>query len=208
MRTRVKICGLTHPDDVLATVRAGADAIGFVFAPGSKRLVTPEQAASLASLVPPFIARVGLFVDAPEERVLAVLAQCRLDVLQFHGDESPEYCARFQSRAKIIKALRVQDAASLQAQINRYRVDSFLLDAYVPGQAGGTGERFDWSIARDVVRGGANVILAGGLHPGNVVEAIRDVGPYALDVSSGVECSPGRKDADKVQAFIRAAQSN
>lgn len=206
MRTRVKICGLTHPEDVHATVRAGADAIGFVFAPGSKRQVTPEQAAILASLVPPFIARVGLFVDAPEESVFAALAQCRLDVLQFHGAESAEYCARFQSHAKIIKALRVRDAASLQAQIGHYRVDSLLLDAYVPGQAGGTGERFDWSIARDVVRSGASVVLAGGLHPGNVAEAIREVGPYALDVSSGVECSPGRKDAAKVEAFIRAAQ--
>lgn len=207
MDVRVKICGLTRPDDVVATVAAGADAIGFVFAPGSKRLVTPESAASLARLVPPFVARVGLFVDASAEFVAAAQRACRLDTLQFHGDESPEYCAHFRPAARVLKAIRVRDLESTLATANRYEVDALLLDAYVPGQHGGTGARFDWSLAKAVVDRGHTVILAGGLDPSNVADAIRAVSPFAVDVSSGVESGPGIKDAPKVRAFIAAART-
>lgn len=207
MDVRVKICGLTRPDDVVATVAAGADAIGFVFAPGSKRLVTPESAAPLARLVPPFVARVGLFVDATAEFVVAAQRACRLDTLQFHGDESPEYCAHFRPAARVLKAIRVRDLESTLATANRYEVDALLLDAYVPGQHGGTGASFDWSLAKAVVDRGHTVILAGGLDPSNVADAIRAVRPFAVDVSSGVESGPGIKDAPKVRAFIEAART-
>lgn len=206
MDVRVKICGLTRPDDVVATVAAGADAIGFVFAPGSKRLVTPRAAAALARLVPPFIARVGLFVDAPADLVSAAQHECRLDTLQFHGDESPEYCAQFAANARVLKAIRVRDLDSTLATAHRYAVDALLLDAFVPGQHGGTGARFDWSLAKAVVDRGHTVILAGGLDPSNVADAILAVRPFAVDVSSGVESGPGIKDAAKVRAFVQAAR--
>lgn len=205
MRTRVKICGLTHQDDVRATLDAGADALGFVFAQGSKRQVSVEQAARLCAMLPPFVSKVGLFVDADPAAVEATIHACRLDTVQFHGAESPEYCASFLSKAKVIKAFRVQDPKSTLQEAARFRVDAILLDAFVPGQAGGTGATFDWNIARQVVQHGYPTILAGGLDASNAARAIAEVAPYALDVSSGVESSPGRKDPKKVAAFIHAA---
>jgi phosphoribosylanthranilate isomerase len=205
MRTRVKICGLTHPDDVRATLNAGADALGFVFAQGSKRQVSIEQAVQLGASLPPFVSKVGLFVDAPVELVERAIHVCRLDTVQFHGTEPPDYCAHFLTKAKVIKAFRVQEAQATLLEAARFRVDALLLDAYVPGQAGGTGATFDWNIARQVVQQGYATILAGGLDPSNAARAIAEVQPYALDVSSGVECSPGRKDPIKVAAFIHAA---
>ncbi len=179
--------------------------MGFVFAHGSKRQISIEQAAQLCASLPPFISKVGLFVDAEPGTVEATLSACRLDTVQFHGSESPEYCAQFLSKARVIKAFRVQDPQSTLLEVARFRVDAILLDAFVPGQAGGTGATFDWSIARQVVQQGYPTILAGGLDPSNAARAIAEVHPYALDVSSGVESSPGRKDAKKVAAFIHAA---
>lgn len=205
MRTRVKICGLTQLDDVRATLDAGADALGFVFAQGSKRQVSIELAAKLCAILPPFVSKVGLFVDADPAMVDATIRACRLDTVQFHGSEPPDYCAHFMSAAKVIRAFRVQDPESTLAEAARFQVDAILLDAFVPGQAGGTGATFDWSIARQVVQQGYPTILAGGLDASNAARAIAEVHPYALDVSSGVESSPGRKDPKKVAAFIHAA---
>jgi phosphoribosylanthranilate isomerase len=205
MRTRVKICGLTHPDDIRATLDAGADALGFVFAEGSKRQLSLAQAAALTQSLPPFVARVGLFVNADAATVERTAEACGLDTLQFHGDETPEFCAQFRSFARVIKALRVRDADSTFKEVARYDVDAILLDAFVPGQAGGTGAKFDWNIAREAVVRGFRIILAGGLDPSNAAQAIESVRPFALDVSSGVESSPGRKDPAKVLRFIHEA---
>jgi len=206
MYVRTKICGLTTVEDVAGSIAAGADALGFVFAEGSKRQISPVQAALLTRNIPVFIARVGLFVNAPPETVERIARDCRLDTLQFHGEESPEYCARFQSAARVIKAFRVRDLASLTLEVAAYAVDSILLDAFVPGQHGGTGARFDWEIARTLSSNGTSVILAGGLDPSNVDAAIRQALPFAVDVSSGVELSPGRKDLNKVRQFIAQAR--
>lgn len=208
MYVRTKICGLTTAEDVAETIAAGADALGFVFANGSKRLVSPVQAAQLTRNIPVFIARVGLFVNETPETVERITRDCRLDTLQFHGEESPEYCARFQNIARVIKAFRVRDLESLTLELAPYSVsvDAILLDAFVPGQHGGTGARFDWEVARAISRNGTSVILAGGLDPSNVDVAIRQALPFAVDVSSGVEQFPGRKDPNKVRQFITQAR--
>jgi phosphoribosylanthranilate isomerase len=203
LSTKIKICGITSAADALAAVEAGADALGFVFYDQSPRHVSLNAAAEIIRQLPPFIVKVGLFVNAPGELVLRAIADCGLNLLQFHGDETPEYCVRFGLMS--MKAFRIRDAESLQVLPN-YQTDAWLLDAYTPGRMGGTGERFDWELALEAKKFGRPIFLAGGLTPENVAEAIRKVGPYAVDVSSGVESAPGRKDAAKVKAFIRAAK--
>lgn len=199
---RVKICGITSVEDALMAVAAGADALGFIFHDRSPRHVSQEQAAALVRAVPPFVQTVGLFVNAEASRVAAVADFCRLDLIQLHGDESPEYCSRLQRR--IIKAFRVKDSSSLQG-IQDYRVAGYLLDAYNPGSFGGTGMTFNWEYTRLPASCGP-LILAGGLTPANVAEAVATVAPHAVDVSSGVEVSPGKKDPEKVREFIRRAK--
>lgn len=193
---RVKICGIRDVSTALAAVEAGADALGFVFAP-SKRQVDRETARSICSKLPPFVSRVGVFVDAPAAVVEETADYCGLDTLQLHGDESPEYCRAF--KYKVIKAFRIKDAASLEG-IKSYRCAAVLLDSFVPGMPGGTGYSLDWSIAREVTE--ARVILAGGLNPENVRKAVEVARPYAVDVSSGVETG-GRKDIEKIRMFIK-----
>ena len=200
--TKVKICGITGVDDALMAVEAGADALGFVFFEKSPRNVDPEQAQRIVAALPPFVQAVGLFVNAPIERVNAVARQCRLDVVQLHGEESPDYCDQVERR--VMKAFRVRGPESLEG-LSDYRVAGYLLDAYAPNAYGGTGERFDWDLAAAAKRHGP-IILAGGLTPDNVAQAVRQVQPYAVDVSSGVESSPGRKDPEKVRRFIEAVQ--
>jgi len=197
--TRTKICGLTRPEDIRATAASGADAIGLVFYARSPRHVTVEQAAALCAALPPFVTVVGLFVNPTEAEVRAVLASVPLDVLQFHGEESPTFCRQFGR--PYIKAIRVRAGVDLlQCAADYADAQGLLLDAFVEGAHGGTGESFDWAlIPRDLP---LPVILSGGLHPGNVAEAIRAVRPYAVDVSSGVEATKGIKDAAKVAAFI------
>jgi phosphoribosylanthranilate isomerase len=204
MSVRVKICGITRWDDALAAVEAGADALGFVFCEASPRCVTVSVAARIVEGLPPFVAKVGLFVNAPEAQIRRVAGACGLDTLQLHGEEPPEFCQRFT--VKWIKAFRMRDESSLQA-LSAYRAAAWLLDSYVPGKAGGTGERFNWDLARRAAQICPRVILAGGLTPENVAEAVRRVRPYAVDVSSGVEREPGIKDEQKVRAFIEAAKS-
>lgn len=175
---------------------AGADAIGLVFAP-SRRQVTVNQARRIAAELPPFVTKVGVFVDEDRTRVLEIADACGLDMLQLHGLEPPEYCAAF--RIPIIKAIRVRDARSLEA-MRKYRVAAFLLDSYDPDLAGGAGIAFKWDLASGV-RASAPVILSGGLTTENVGDALETVQPYAVDVSSGVETN-GRKDHGKIRAFI------
>lgn len=197
---RIKICGITNLDDALAAVSFGADALGFVFYPKSPRLVSQQAAAAIISKLPPFVARVGVFVDEQMERVKTIMEECNLDYVQLHGSERPEFCRALGKR--VIKTLRVKNESVLQ-QLSEYTVPAFLLDAYKPGIPGGTGQTFNWDIAARAARS-ATVILSGGLTPQNVAQAIATVKPYAVDVSSGTEASPGKKDHAKMRAFVEA----
>ena len=202
MRTRVKICGITRLEDALAAARAGADALGFVFYPPSPRNIELEQAARILAELPPFVTTVALFVNADTETIAEVVNLARVDLLQFHGNECPDYCARHGR--PWIKAIRMKEGVDLEAEAERYSAASaLLLDAYRPGVPGGTGEAFDWKRIPVSLR--ERIVLAGGLTPENVAEAVRQVRPWAVDVSGGVEAAPGIKDAAKIERFIRGA---
>jgi len=200
---KVKICGITSLEDALAAVAAGADALGFVFHSASPRHISPQQAADIIKLLPPFIQTVGLFVDEARDTVNTTADRCGLDIIQLHGEESPEYCGSV--RRRVIKAFRVKDITTLDSLL-QYRVAGCLLDAWSPAAHGGTGQTFNWGIAAEAVKRGHRIVLAGGLAPDNVAEAVKCVNPYAVDVSSGVECSPGRKDGGKIIKFIIQAR--
>lgn len=207
MSVKVKICGITNIEDALAAVESGADLLGFVFTEQSPRHVTLEQAAEIVRAVPPHVLRVGLFVNAPEDFVMQAMMRCGLQLLQFHGDEPPGYCLQFGAMS--MKAFRMKDAESL-GTLQDYPTDAWLLDAFVPGQRGGTGHSFNWDLAVEAVKLGKlgkPVFLAGGLTPENIGAAVRQVRPYGVDVSSGVESVPGRKDDAKMRAFIEAAKN-
>lgn len=199
MRTRVKICGITRESDLLAAVAAGADAVGLVFHRGSPRCVLPEAAAALAAALPPFITPVGLFLDADPVWVREVVKVVRLDLLQFHGREDADYCRSFGK--PYLKAIGVGGCDDLRSLAEAYGdAGALLLDSHAHGAAGGTGRTFDWEkIPSDL---GRPLVLAGGLGPGNVANAVRRVRPYAVDVSSGVEIAPGIKDAGLIEAFM------
>ncbi len=200
--TRIKICGITNIEDALAAVEAGADALGFVFYDKSPRFVSPIEVQKIIAELPPFVVRVGLFVNEPEVQIRRIMAAAELDVVQLHGDEPPENCL-FEP-LRVIKALRVRDAASLEGA-DRYQVSALLLDAWCDENYGGTGKSFDWQLAKRLT-GKRPLILAGGLNPENVIDAVRLVKPYAVDVSTGVENAPGVKDADKIRAFCAAVR--
>jgi phosphoribosylanthranilate isomerase len=200
--TRVKVCGITNSEDALCAVRLGASALGFVFYEKSPRFVAPEEAGEIIRKVPPFVTKVGVFVNAGADYLREARDIARFDVYQFHGDETPEFCSAFGE--DYIKAIRVKDADSLEA-VNLYDTDAFLFDAYSPDAYGGTGENFSWDVLSGRKLGDKFVILSGGLNPDNVRDAIRAVGPYAVDVSSGVESSPGVKDHLKLGRFMEAA---
>ena len=204
MPVKVKICGITNLPDGMAAAEAGADALGFVFYDQSPRGVSVEAAAGLIRQLPPFVLKVGVFVNAPEDLVVGAIRECGLNLLQFHGEESPDYCLQFGLMS--MKAVRIRDAASLQALLG-YHTDAWLLDAFAPDKPGGTGETFNWDLAREAQGWGRPIFLAGGLTAENVAEAVRRAQPYAVDVSSGVETAPGRKDHAKVRAFVQAAKS-
>lgn len=204
MKTRIKICGLTREQDVLAAVAAGADAIGFVFYPPSPRYVTPERAAELARLLPPFVSAVGLFVNAAPAEVERTLATVPLHVLQFHGDEEENYCRSFAR--PYLKAARVQAGVTTKEDLLQYAASfasaqAILLDAFVDGYGGG-GKTFDWNLVPEGLS--LPLILSGGLDADNVGEAVRRVRPAAVDVSSGVEAAKGIKDVAKINAFVAA----
>lgn len=202
---RSKICGITRIEDALAAIDAGADAIGFVFYAKSPRAVSVEQARAIIAALPPFITTVGLFVNVSRCELTEMLEVVPLDLLQFHGDEAPEDCDGYHR--PYIKALRVQAGDDIAASCRAYsRASGILLDTYVAGVPGGTGEAFDWSLIPHELS--KPIILAGGLTPDNVAQAIAQVRPYAVDVSGGVEVSKGIKDHDKIRAFMRAVQGS
>jgi phosphoribosylanthranilate isomerase len=198
---RSKICGITRIEDALAAVEAGADAIGFVFYAKSPRAVTAQQAKAIIAALPPFVSTVGLFVNASACELNETLDAVPLDLLQFHGDETPEQCEGYHR--PFIKALRVKAGDDIEAACKLYsKASGILLDTYVEGVPGGTGETFDWAlIPKNLSK---PVILAGGLSSANVAQAIAQVRPYAVDVSGGVEKSKGIKDHEKIRAFMSA----
>ncbi len=198
---RVKICGITRVEDALAAQTAGADSIGLIFAPGSRRLVSVAQAREVSDALGPMIVRVGVFVDADEAAIVTAIEGARLDAVQLHGDESDELAARLRARVRVIRALRFTPGAT-PSELEGRPFDGVLLDGLRPG----SGSAFDWSAAQ-AWRGHRRLILAGGLHPGNVAEAVRILRPYAVDVASGVEAAPGIKDPARITAFVRAARS-
>ena len=203
MPTRIKICGITRIEDALAATRLGADAIGFIFWRKSARFISPAKAREIVDRLPPFVSSVGVYVDPEESWVEESSTIARLSLLQFHGDESPEFCDRFS--LPYIKAIQVRDGVDLLQYEDRYSSSrGLLLDTYTEGMPGGTGDTFNW----DLIPQGMTVplILSGGLHPGNVSMAIKKVNPWAVDVSSGVESDKGIKDAEKVAAFMRGVR--
>ncbi len=199
-RTRIKICGITRPEDGVAAAELGADAIGLVFHPASARFVTPNQARQIIRALPPFVVTVGLFMNAEAAAVRAVLDQIPLQLLQFHGDEDPDDCADFG--LPYLKAVPMGAGADIGGYERRFATAAgLLLDSHGGERMGGTGQTFDWS--RIPTERHKPLVLAGGLHPGNVTEAVRRVRPYAVDVSSGVETAKGVKNAALMRAFIR-----
>jgi len=204
MATAVKICGITRVEDALAAVRAGAHAIGLVFCKESPRCITPAAAGAIIRALPPFITTVGVFVDAPADEVRATLAHAPVELLQFHGAETPEYCRQFGR--PYVKAVRMGPGMDLLQYARDYHdAKALLLDAYIEGTHGGSGVAFDWSrVPADLP---LPVILSGGLTPENVGDAVRRVRPCAVDVSSGVESARGIKDASRITAFIAGVRN-
>jgi phosphoribosylanthranilate isomerase len=201
---RIKICGITNLEDALLAAALGADALGFIFYSKSPRKVEPEVARAIIAQLPPFVSAVGVFVDEEAAMVRDLAAKVRLDLVQLHGQEPPEYC-RSLGR-KVIKGFRIRDVKSL-GELEPYRdaVQALLLDTYKKGQVGGTGEVFDWKLAHAAQPYG-RIILAGGLSPGNVAQAIVTAQPDAVDTASGTEAAPGKKDPAKLKAFFKAVK--
>lgn len=198
---RSKICGFTRPQDALAAAQLGVDAVGLVFYPQSKRFVSIEQAQAIVRVLPPFVSVVALFVNENTERIRQVLAQVPVDILQFHGDETPEFCRQFNR--PYIKAVRVQNTDDIIAAQQQYPdARAVLFDAHIEGEYGGTGHRFDWAMLPDQLSG--HWILSGGLTPENIGEAVKITGAKIIDVSSGVESAPGIKSAEKIAALLAA----
>lgn len=200
---RVKICGITSREDAWAAVEAGADALGFIFVKGTPRHIEPEAAAVIAAQMPPFVATVGVFIDRTPEEIDRIMSATGISLAQLHGNESPAECQRL--RVPFVKAIRVQGEYDLEALRTYPQARAFLLDTYAADRPGGTGRTFPWEIAAKAVRQ-ARVILSGGLTPDNVALAVTQVRPYAVDVCSGVEACPGRKDHQKVREFIEQAR--
>jgi len=227
MSTRVKICGLTNLADAMVAVEAGADAVGFIFYDGSPRYVPVAAAATIVARLPPSVTAVGVFVNPTSDQVRLAVEWVGIHAVQFHGEETPEFVAGLElpsrcspaptsgflppspsaapARVATIKAFRVRDAATL-ADLPRYDTDLWLLDSFVPGTRGGTGAPFSWLLASEARQLGRPIVLAGGLTADNVAEAVRAVRPHAVDVSSGVETGPGKKDHARVRAFLAAAR--
>jgi len=199
LRTRIKVCGITLVDDALAAVRLGADALGFIFASASPRYINPIKAAEIIRKLPPFVSKVGVFVNEDRHIALDSSRTAGVDVVQLHGDEPPEYCADFP--IPIIKVFSV-GADFDPSVMGRYDVAGYLLDTWDPKRRGGSGNTFDWSIAAKACGMYGTVILSGGLGPSNLREAVETVRPYAVDLNSGVEVSPGVKDHDKIKAAV------
>ncbi len=204
MSVKVKICGITNVADGLAAVEAGADMIGLMFYERSPRHISLATAVEISRALPPFVVKVGVFVNPDEDMVMRAIGDCGVSLLQFHGEETPEFCTQFGVMS--MKAFRVRGPETL-AELPKYPTDAWLLDAYSADAHGGTGAKFNWNLALEATQFGRPIFLAGGLTPENVGEAVRRVQPFGVDVSSGVESAPGKKDHAKVRAFIQASQT-
>jgi phosphoribosylanthranilate isomerase len=200
---RVKFCGIRSLSDALAAARLGVNALGFIFLKGSNRYIEPEKAAEIVSSLPPLVMRVGVFVDQEIAELEDIAGKCRLDIVQLHGEESSKLCAQLRKRYRVIKTFKVKDKAIL-SKVSDYIdvVDAVLLDTFSADTPGGTGKSFDWRVAKELKSFGLPVILSGGLNPENIKTALREVNPYAVDVSSGIEKSPGVKDHELMGKFI------
>jgi phosphoribosylanthranilate isomerase len=204
MNTKVKICGITNLRDARAAVAAGADFLGFIFYRKSPRYIPPSKARRLIACLPRTVRKVGVFVNEDKERVKAVASSCGLDMVQFHGTETPAYVNAFKA-CRVIKAVRVKGRRSLEG-LDKYRADFFLLDTFRKGRFGGTGATFAWKVLAPLAKKKVNIIVSGGLTPENVGGLLRVFRPYGVDVSSGVEKAPGKKDHGLVKRFIDAVK--
>ena len=200
---RIKVCGITNPEDAIAACELGADALGFIFFNGSKRYIEPEKARDIVSELPPFISTVGVFVNQDLSEIESTVETVGIDAVQLHGDESADFCSKIPFR--VIKAVRVKESVDADA-VELYPVQAILFDKHTDDMYGGTGKSFDWSVLSGVGIS-KRIILSGGLTDENVAEAIRTVRPYAVDVSSGVEDSPGKKNHMKIRKFIEAVRN-
>ncbi|MDD5428010.1 MAG: phosphoribosylanthranilate isomerase [Candidatus Omnitrophica bacterium] len=198
--TKIKICGVTNKVDAITASGLGVDMLGFVLYNKSKRYVDPSEVEDIINELSPKVSKVGVFVNEDKNNVIKIAEDALLDTLQFHGDETPEYCSYFRPKYKVIKAFRLKTKADLK-KVNDYDVDYYLFDTYQSDCIGGTGKRFDWTMLKDfeLLK---PVILSGGLDPDNVKHAIKEVSPFAVDVSSGVESAPGKKDAKLLKKFV------
>lgn len=203
--TKIKVCGITNKTDAWMCIDAGVDALGFVFVDESPRKIEPQEAQRIINDLPPFVITVGVFMNKSEDEVAEIANLCKLNILQLHGEETPDYCTSFNRR--VIKAFRISSRDDINV-LPEYKVAGFLLDSYEEERAGGTGRTFEWGIAADTTKYGS-IILAGGLTPENVNRAISIVHPYAVDVSTGVEekDTPGKKHKIKLTEFIRQVQN-
>ena len=202
-QVKVKVCGMTSLKDVLVAVEEGADAVGFIFYKKSPRSVTMKTVREIVLELPPFVDTVGVFVDETAEQINKIADYCNLDIIQLHGDESPTFCKKI--RRRVIKAFRIKDMQSVK-KLSSFQVSGFLLDTFSENLHGGTGKVFDWNLALPAKKFGP-VIMAGGLTPNNVQQAIRQVRPYGVDVCSGVESEPRIKDHKKIRAFLKNAKA-
>lgn len=207
MSVKIKVCGITNPDDALRAVEAGVDAIGLVFFSKSPRAISSIQASEITKQLPPMVSSVGVFVNETIEKICKIRDECSLNILQLHGEESPELCQvlNVKTNIKMIKAFRIQPHFVLDI-FSQYETDAWLLDAFSPNIRGGSGVVFDWNGIAKLRPFRRPIIIAGGLHPDNVAACIRATSPYGLDVSSGVEASPGKKDFVKMRDFVQAAR--
>jgi len=201
---KIKICGITNLEDALNSVKAGCNALGFVFYRKSPRYIMPKKASQIIKHIPAHILKIGVFVDTKEETIKRTAKLCNLDMLQFHGNESPQFCNKFKGY-KIIKAFRVKDKIELKNLVN-YKTFAYLFDTFVKSKMGGTGKKFNWTLGRHLKGLRKPIFLSGGLNAENVTEAIKQVRPDWLDASSSVESAPGKKDHKKVQEFVKAAK--
>ena len=202
---RIKICGITNLEDALVAIEQGVDSLGFILAE-SPRQVSPDLVKRIVENLPPFVNKVGVFVDEELAKVKEIASYCGLDTVQLHGSESPEYCQKL-AKLTVVKAFRIKDKLPW-VELKDYAevVTAYLLDTYVAGQAGGTGETFNWNLAEQAKEAGP-IILAGGLKPENIDQAICEVAPYGVDVSSGIEAEPGVKDHDKLVELVDKVRS-
>ncbi len=202
---KVKVCGITNLEDALAAVIAGCDALGFVFYKKSPRYIAPQKARQIIKLLPKRVAKVGVFVDMPAEKIKDIAKSCRLAILQFHGRETPAFCEKFK-RYRIIKSFRIKDRIDL-AEVLKYHTFAYLFDTYVKSRPGGTGRRFNWKLLRGLGAIRKPLFLSGGLNYNNVLRAIRMVHPDWVDVSGSLESKPGKKDYYKIVRFVRRVKS-